>query len=58
MKTLLVRLAAFAAARSGATTIEYCMLAVMIGFCLIGAATIWGDKAAAMYETLAAQWGG
>lgn len=58
MNALLVRLAAFAAARSGATTIEYCMLAVMIGLCLIGAATIWGDKASAMYESLASQWGG
>jgi Flp pilus assembly pilin Flp len=42
----------FAAGRSGATTIEYCLLAVMIAMCLIGAATIWGDKARGMYESL------
>jgi Flp pilus assembly pilin Flp len=48
----------FASGRSGATTIEYCLLAVMIAMCLIGAATIWGDKAKAMYESLAAKgWG-
>jgi Flp pilus assembly pilin Flp len=39
--------------RKGATTIEYCILAVMIAMGLIGAATIWGDKAKAMYENLA-----
>jgi Flp pilus assembly pilin Flp len=50
----LISLAArFGSARSGATTIEYCMLAVMIGLGLIGAATIWGEKASAMYENLA-----
>jgi Flp pilus assembly pilin Flp len=48
----------FAAGRSGATTIEYCLLAVMIAMCLIGAATIWGTKAAAMYDSLNAKgWG-
>ena len=42
----------FVAGRSGATTIEYCLLAVMIAMCLIAAATIWGDKARGMYESL------
>jgi Flp pilus assembly pilin Flp len=48
----------FATGRSGATTIEYCLLAVMIAMCLIGAATIWGNKARSMYETLSIRgWG-
>ena len=43
---------------SGATTIEYCLLAVMIAMALIAAATIWGDRAKAMYENLATSgWG-
>jgi len=55
---LLLRMNSFASARSGATTIEYCLLCVMIALGLIGAATIWGDKARAMYENLATHWDG
>lgn len=41
--------------RSGATSIEYGLIAALITLGLLGAMNVWGQEASGMYEDLASQ---
>ncbi|RYD98017.1 MAG: Flp family type IVb pilin [Sphingomonadales bacterium] len=41
--------------RSGATVIEYCLIAGIIGIAIVGGATVMGDKTNGTFTTLNTQ---
>jgi pilus assembly protein Flp/PilA len=50
---MLMRLKRFAADESGATAIEYALLAVLVGIAIIGAVTALGDSLKAIFSSVA-----
>jgi pilus assembly protein Flp/PilA len=50
---MLTRLKQFAADQSGATAIEYALIAVLVGIAIIGSVTALGDSLRPIFETVA-----
>ena len=53
MASMLVRLKQFVADQSGATAIEYALIAVLVGIAIIGAVTALGDSLQAIFSSVA-----
>jgi pilus assembly protein Flp/PilA len=49
---MVTRLKQFAADESGATAIEYALIAVLVGIAIIGAVTALGDSLKAIFSTV------
>ena len=50
---MMTRLKEFAADQSGATAIEYALLAVLVGIAIIGAVTALGDSLKVIFSNVA-----
>jgi pilus assembly protein Flp/PilA len=50
---MVTRLEQFAADQSGATAIEYALIAVLVGITIIGAVTALGDSLRSIFDTVA-----
>ena len=50
---MVTRLKQFAADESGATAIEYALIAVLVGIAIIGAVTALGDSLKAIFASVA-----
>lgn len=50
---MLTRLRQFAADRSGATAIEYALIAVLVGIAIIVSVTALGDSLRSIFDTVA-----
>jgi pilus assembly protein Flp/PilA len=50
---MVTRLKQFAADESGATAIEYALIAVLVGIAIIGAVTALGNSLKAIFSTVA-----
>ncbi len=50
---MLMRLERFAADESGATAIEYALIAVLVGIAIIGAVTALGNSLKSIFSTVA-----
>jgi pilus assembly protein Flp/PilA len=55
MASMLIRLKQFVADQSGATAIEYALIAVLVGIAIIGAVTALGDSLQAIFSSVATQ---
>jgi pilus assembly protein Flp/PilA len=51
--SMLTRLKRFAADESGATSIEYALIAVLVGITIIGAVTALGNSLKSIFSTVA-----
>jgi pilus assembly protein Flp/PilA len=50
---MVIRLKQFVADQSGATSIEYALIAVLVGIAIIGAVTALGDSLKAIFSSVA-----
>ena len=50
---MLTHVVQFAADRSGATSIEYALIAVLVGVAIMGSVTALGDSLRPIFETVA-----
>lgn len=53
MASMLIQLKHFVADQSGATAIEYALIAVLVGIAIIGAVTALGDSLQAIFSSVA-----